>query len=502
MNKFKTLFNVVSKENADATTIPVVLELDVKPAEGQADVAADPAASEPAAAPATDAPVDSGTENLDTTAVKIDEVVTQEPAAATVADAPAAAPAAQPAAPAAPVQPAQEPVASEPVAEPAVVEEPVEVSVEDEVALAEAEAEKNELVNEAEVVDDTIEKVESDVKDIGETLEANDKIIAEGGEDQINAANVAIATQSLELRLERLGLSLSDLSSSANITKETFLAKENGGLGLKPSEVLRSLHNDFAREDGILDKMKAGGKALWDAIVAAVKKIFEIIKNLLPNQKAQLIKMAEQLRKSDVVEADISMGKIAPAFDYANVHGGFSKLMELTDAGIKATIEFNNIVVKAINNMDDKSQLEEGMVYINPFTAMPNNPFGKGRIIAVHRKKVVLWVDKLIETQKVEETDKKAKIKKVDLLKSIEDLANRFDEKKSKMDEFKAMISNMEKYQKIDDSKIKAFLGNYYIKKLYQTVIGEVMKTYSEIGTANLMMAKEMLASGNKQDNK
>ena len=323
MRTFQAMFNIasgassrtISFENGESTTIPVVLELDVKPAENQAaDVASDPAVEAPEANPSTDEKAKTEGQNLGVTGVEGTE------------------------------------------------EDPTlpEVSLEDEVAMAEAEAEKNELVNEVEVVEDTVEKIEEDAATIKETLDANDAAVAAGGEDQINAANVAIATQSLELRLERLGLNLRDLSSSANISKETFLSKEQGGMGLKPSDVLRNLHNDICREDGVLDKIKAGAKAVWEAIVKTLRKIYDFF---FLNDK-RLIARLEKLQEEflDVppsLKYKIDLGKIAPVYAYMfnkTSYKDFNALHKVLIENTKHCIELNNELVKTINTVGVSDQ--------------------------------------------------------------------------------------------------------------------------------------------------
>ena len=166
------------------------------------------------------------------------------------------------------------------------------------IALVEASAEQDALIQESNVVDDTIEKVEEDVSDIKETLDTNDANMATGGEDQITPAEVAIATQALELRLERLGLNLRDLSSSANISRETFISRENGGLGLKPSDVLRNLHHDMSKEDGILSKIAAGARAVWKAICDMARKIADFVINLFRSQKSIMDKLLTEINKN------------------------------------------------------------------------------------------------------------------------------------------------------------------------------------------------------------
>lgn len=312
MRTFQTMFNIasgnrtISFENGDSTTIPVVLELDVKPAENKGvDVATDPAVEAPEANPSTDEKATTEGQNL-----QVPEVEESQ--------------------------------------------ELPEVSLEDEVALAEAEAEKNELINEVEVVEDTVQKIEEDTAAIKETLDANDAAVAAGGDDQINAANVAIATQSLELRLERLGLNLRDLSASANISKETFVSKEKGGMGLKPSEVLRNLHNDICREDGVLDKIKAGGKAVWESIVKTLRKIYDFF---FLNDK-RLIARLEKLQEefSDVpsdLQYTIDIGKIAPMYIWLMDKTSYKQLPSLMEGIVKLTknsMEFNNQFVKAYNS--------------------------------------------------------------------------------------------------------------------------------------------------------
>ena len=459
MNRFKSMFDVVSKENADATTIPVVLELDVKPAEGQtSDVAADPAATEPAAEQA--APEG---QNLDTTAVPAEQVVANQGDQAQAAEQVAATPA------------QNTPDATVAVSQPAEggEEQEVEVNVsfEEEVAIAEAEAEKNELLNEAEVVDDTVAKMEEDSAAIKESLDANDKVVAEGGEEIITPANVAIAVQSYELRLERLGLNLQDLVSSANISKETFVANENGGMGMKPSDVLRNLHNEMCREDGIMDKVKAGGAAVWKAIVEAIKKVIEFIGKLLPNQIESLKALREKVESSDIKEAEIAIGKIAPAYALCNVSGPLVANMVLKN--LKETVDANNGLINTMK-LENSEELEKA-IKSKVFDALPKINFGGKEIkaLAVLRKKAsgyILENDDYVATSiPAEESHAKDKYSKENVIKTIDDLIKADGAAKQYHESMKKMVKNFESMLENED-KFKTFLSNMKIKKFYSSI--------------------------------
>lgn len=493
MNRFKSMFDVVSKENADATTIPVVLELDVKPAEGQtSDVAADPAATEPAADKATTEPAAPEGQNLDTTAVPAEQVVANQGDQAQAAEQVAATPA------------QNTPDATVAVSQPAEggEEQEVEVNVsfEEEVAIAEAEAEKNELLNEAEVVDDTVAKMEEDSAAIKESLDANDKVVAEGGEEIITPANVAIAVQSYELRLERLGLNLQDLVSSANISKETFVAKENGGMGMKPSDVLRNLHNEMCREDGIMDKVKAGGAAVWKAIVDAIKKVIEFIGKLLPNQIESLKALREKVESSDIKEAEIAIGKIAPAYALCDVSGPLVANMVLKN--LKETVDANNRFVNTIK-LENSEELEKS-IKSEVFDALPKINFGGKEIkaLAVLRKKASGYIlengDYVAASLPAEESDAKDNYSKDKVIKTIDDLIKADGAAKQYHESMRKMVKNFESMLN-NEGKFKTFLSNTKIKKFYSSIINDAMKAVAEANAFGLAVGKEFLASSKKE---
>ena len=226
------------------------------------------------------------------------------------------------------------------------------------IALVEASAEQDALIEESTIVDDTIEKVEEDVSDIKEALDTNEANMATGGEDQITPVNVAIATQSLSLRLERLGLNLKDLSSYANISKETFISKENGGMGCKPSDILKSLHHDMSKEGGILDKIKAGAREIWKAICDMARKIAEFILNLFRSQKAIMENILKKLSPLPDATYKFDYYKIAPAYAILRSMGAgvthATVTKEVTDS-IKDAINLSNELVKKINALPQAS---------------------------------------------------------------------------------------------------------------------------------------------------
>ena len=477
MRTFQAMFNIasgassrtISFENGESTTIPVVLELDVKPAENQAaDVASDPAVEAPEANPSTDEKAKTEGQNLDVTGVEGTE------------------------------------------------EDPTlpEVSLEDEVAMAEAEAEKNELVNEVEVVEDTVEKIEEDAATIKETLDANDAAVAAGGEDQINAANVAIATQSLELRLERLGLNLKDLSSSANISKETFLSKEQGGMGLKPSEVLRNLHNDICREDGVLDKIKAGANAVWEAIVKTLRKIYDFFflndKRLI----ARLEKLQEEfLDVAPSLEYTIDLGKIAPVYAYMfnkTPYKDFNALMKAIVDSTKDAIEFNNKLAKTVNNGGRILDLGKDMFKLS-FKNL-NLIVDEHRVCLILKDKLAgisidNGVENVINTEYKFETFVPKNLKehvdyKLDITQSklfITNAINLMKQKESIRNDMKKMIDNLEKVTK-DIKYAKQFQSskeyNRVTKSYYTKIATNIDKSIYDYGVVAEAVAREGIKAG------
>lgn len=446
MNRFKSMFDVVSKENADATTIPVVLELDVQPAEGSANVAADPA-TEPA-----------------TTAA-----ATTEPAVAEGED----------------------------LGQAEGDEEGVTTGIE----LAEAEAEHSELMNEIEVVEDVAEKVESDAADVKEALDANDQAVAEGKEEVITPANVAIATQSFELRLERLGLSLTDLCPSANISKETFISKEEGGLGMKPSEVLRNLHNEISREDGVLDKIKAGAKRVWDAIIEALKKVIGLVEKFLPTQKNRLIKSGKLVEGAKIESAEINIGQIIPAVAFAKDKVKFEIPQIL--ASLDASIKINNDIIKLINQEGEYTLMAYATIITNAFESFPK--LEGESVVAIHRSKIYL-IDgnegkSLLKVKDIEKFDKKETFKK-DVLKSLIDTQiDALPKISARVTEYKKMVANLEKLNKVQDSKLKAMSTNLELRRFYNTLYRTVIKSYSEYAECSIEISKEFMKA-DKEANK
>jgi hypothetical protein len=454
MRTFQAMFNIasgartISFENGESTTIPVVLELDVKPAENQAaNVASDPAVETPEANPSTDEKAKTEGQNYDVTGVEGTE---EDPALP-------------------------------------------EVSVEDEVAMAEAEAEKNELINEAEIVDDTIEKIEEDTATIKETLDANDAVVAAGGEDQINAANVAIATQALELRLERLGLNLKDLSSSANISRETFLSKEQGGMGLKPSDVLRNLHNDICREDGVLAKIKAGGMAVWNAIINSINKIIEFVTNLFSNQESILTKLAGKLKTLDQTESVYNVGKNAPA--YIEVMGrNMDKISESILSSIKEAVALNNSFIKLANkNQGQQAEIDDQInAVINGLHSMNING-DDVKPLAILRKKIKGfvkgkngWEQYNAEIQE-KDTDITFRTKEIETWVSNALNATRIS--KQYKETFKTMTKNFEGMINAGN-KFQTFLANRTIKSFYSSLVNDAMKSVPEFNNFTIGLAK------------
>ena len=406
----------------------------------------------------------------------------------------------------------------------------------DSIALVEASAEQDALIEESTIVDDTVEKVEEDLNTIGDRLEANDAAVAAGGEDQITPAEVAIATQSLELRLERLGLNLRDLSSSANISKETFLSKEQGGMGLKPSDVLRNLHNDMSKEDGILDKIKAGAKAVWKAICDMARKIAEFILNLLRSQKSIMENILKKLSPLPDATYKFDYYKIAPAYAILRSMGaGVTHVIvtkEVTDS-IKDTINLSNDLVKKINALPQASindiNLALAGLLANYFNFLPevtisgvkSIPNGTYRISILRKKSAALIVGSFVQKMMLgnfsADDFKKysvsyedlAKVEPMEFTRSrcknvLNGAISTYDESSKYVKAIKDVVNNMEKIS-VNGDKYQTWITNQVIRMYYRDIITNATKTLADGYDIIISISKEALkdhkATGNTQDN-
>ena len=406
----------------------------------------------------------------------------------------------------------------------------------DSIALVEASAEQDALIQESNVVDDTIEKVEEDLNTIGDRLEANDAAVAAGGEDQITPAEVAIATQALELRLERLGLNLKDLSSSANISKETFISKENGGLGLKPSDVLRNLHHDMSKEDGILSKIAAGARAIWKAICDMARKIAEFILNLFRSQKAIMENILKKLSPLPDAKFEFDYYKVAPAYAILRsigpgiTHSTITK--EVYDS-IKGAIDLSNELIKKVNALPQAGEKEVNLalagLLANYFNSLPevtisgvkSIPNGTYRISILRKKSASLivgsFVHKMTRGDFSADDFKKysvsyedlAKVEPMEFTRSrcknvLNGAISTYDESSKYVKAIKDVVNNMEKIS-VNGDKYQTWITNQVIRMYYRDIITNATKTLADGYDIIISISKEALkdhkATGNTQDN-
>lgn len=407
----------------------------------------------------------------------------------------------------------------------------------DSIALVEASAEQDALIQESTIVDDTVEKVEEDLNTIGDRLEANDAAVAAGGEDQITPAEVAIATQSLELRLERLGLNLKDLSSSANISRETFISRENGGLGLKPSDVLRNLHHDMSKEDGILSKIAAGGKAVWKAICDMARKIADFVLNLFRSQKAIMENILKKLSPLPDATYKFDYYKIAPAYAILRSIGPGITHMSITKEvfdSIKGAINLSNELVKKVNALPQAGTNE---VYLalagllaNYFNSLPevtisgikSIPAGTYRISILRKKSAVLIVGSFKHKMThggefSNDAFKKYSVSYEDLAKAepmefsrsqcknvLNGAISTYDDSSKYVKAIKDIVNNMEKIS-INGDKYASWLSNQVVRMYYRDIITNATKTLADSYDIIISICKEALkdhkATGNTEDN-
>ena len=404
------------------------------------------------------------------------------------------------------------------------------------IALVEASAEQDALIEESTIVDDTVEKVEEDLNTIGDRLEANDAAVAAGGEDQITPAEVAIATQALELRLERLGLNLKDLSSSANISKETFISKENGGLGLKPSDVLRNLHHDMSKEGGILDKIKAGARAVWKAICDMARKIADFVINLFRSQKAIMENILKKLSPLPDAKFEFDYFKIAPAYAILRsigpgiTHSTITK--EVYDS-IKGAIDLSNELIKKVNALPQAGEKEVNLVLAgllaNYFNSLPevtisgvkSIPNGTYRISILRKKSASLivgsFVHKMTRGGFSADDFKKysvsyedlAKVEPMEFTRSrcknvLNGAISTYDDSSKYVKAIKDVVNNIEKIS-VNGDKYQIWITNQVIRMYYRDIITNATKTLADSYDIIISITKEALkdhkATGNTENN-
>ena len=398
----------------------------------------------------------------------------------------------------------------------------------DSIALVEASAEQDALIEESTIVDDTIEKVEEDVSDIKEALDTNEANMATGGVDQITPVNVAIATQSLSLRLERLGLNLKDLSSYANISKETFLSKENGGMGCKPSDILKSLHHDMSKEGGILDKIKAGAREIWKAICYMARKIADFVINLFRSQKSIMEKLLKQLEPFKDNRYKIDYYKVAPAYAiYWDKNERFNRLTTYIDNNLVKNI--NNIIgtansiIKEVNNNesadsktveDTMKKIMEHFCDIQPevtISGIKSIPDGKYGLVVLRKKSVTLingkykdllqssskMISDIVKTYSVSSDDLE-KNKKVDEIYSDDVIGllrhniKNYEESNQSVKAIKEAINNMEKLS-AKEAIIKSWLANNTIKYYFKNIVTYASQLQADCNDLSIMLARRII---------
>ena len=396
------------------------------------------------------------------------------------------------------------------------------------IALVEASAEQDALIEESVIVDDTVEKVEEDLNTIGDRLEANDAAVAAGGEDQITPAEVAIATQALELRLERLGLNLKDLSSSANISRETFISRENGGLGLKPSDVLRNLHHDMSKEDGILSKIAAGARAVWKAICDMARKIADFVINLFRSQKSIMEKLLKQLEPFKDESYKIDYYKVAPAYAiYWDKNEGSNRLTTYVNNNLVKDV--NNIIgtansiIKEVNDNEsaDSKTVEDTMKKIMEhfcdiqsevtISGIKSIPDGKYGLVTLRKKSVTLITGKykdllqssskmisdIVKTYSVssddlEENKKVDKIYSNDVIGLLRNNIKNYEESNQSVKAIKEAINNMEKLS-AKEAIIKSWLANNTIRYYFKTIVTYASQLQADCNDLSIMLARRII---------
>ena len=401
------------------------------------------------------------------------------------------------------------------------------------IALVEASAEQDALIEESNIVDDTINKIEEDVSGIKEVLDANETNMASGSVDQITPTNVAIATQSLELRLERLGLNLRDLSSSANISKETFISKENGGLGLKPSDVLRNLHHDMSKEDGILSKIAAGAKAVWKAICDMARKIADFVINLFRSQKTIMENILKKLSPLPDATYKFDYYKIAPAYAILRSMGpGITHTNVTKDVvdSIKGAINLSNEFVKKVNALPQAGTNEVNLalagILANYFNLLPevtingikSIPAGTYRISILRKTSATLMVgsfkQKLTHGGDFSNDDfKKYSVSYEDLAKAdpieftrsqcknvLNGAISTYDDSNKYVKAIKDIVNNMEKIS-VNGDKYNSWLSNQVIRMYYRDIITHATKSLADSYDIIISITKESLKDHKTTEN-
>ena len=303
-------------------------------------------------------------------------------------------------------------------------------------------------------------------------------------------------------------------------------------MGLKPSEVLRNLHHDMSKEDGILSKIAAGAKAVWKAICDMAKKIADFVMNLFRSQKSIMEKLLAGINKNMSLPGgsrniEFNYFNIAPAHyifgPVSNIHDlvGHSATSTSVDL-VKNAIDTANEIIKKVNANPQANEIDVQYamndlvenydnhlipVTVNGISSIPN---GNYKLMLLRKTSVVLVTADLLPKMKKgykpsADDIKKYSVSSEDIVKKepigiapssaeklLEECLSNYATYDKNVKDIKAAVSNMEKLVTNED-KLKTWLTNVILKSFYKTIIVNSSKTLTDHYDIVIAIGKEVL---------
>lgn len=307
-------------------------------------------------------------------------------------------------------------------------------------------------------------------------------------------------------------------------------------MGLKPSDVLRNLHHDMSKEDGILSKIAAGAKAVWKAICDMARKIAEFILNLFRSQKAIMENILKKLSPLPDAKFEFDCYKIAPAYAILRsigpgiTHATITK--EVYDS-IKGAIDLSNELIKKVNALPQAGEKEVNLalagLLANYFNSLPevtisgikSIPNGTYRISILRKRSAALIVGsfthKMIRGDFSADDFKKysvsyedlAKVEPMEFTRSqcknvLNGAISTYDESSKYVKAIKDAVNNMEKIS-VNGDKYQTWITNQVVRMYYRDIITNATKTLADSYDIIISISKEALkdhkATGNTENN-
>ena len=293
----------------------------------------------------------------------------------------------------------------------------------------------------------------------------------------------------------------------------------------------------MSKEDGILDKIKAGAKAVWKAICDMARKIAEFILNLLRSQKSIMENILKKLSPLPDATYKFDYYKIAPAYAILRSMGAgvthVTVTKEVTDS-IKDAINLSNELIKKINALPQASindiNLALAGLLANYFNFLPevtisgikSIPDGTYRISVLRKKSAVLmsgsFKHKLTHGGDFSTDDfKNYSVSYEDLAKAepmefscsqcknvLNGAISTYDESNKYVKAIKDIVNNMEKIS-VNGDKHTSWLSNQVVRMYYGGIITHTTKSLADSYDIIISICKEALkdhkATGNTENN-